>query len=141
MDAGSAAGALGLMQLLPETARLTARRVDLPAPSRAQLLQPSVNIPLGSSYLAYMTHLFDGETALAAAAYNAGPNAARRWLPAAPLDLDVWAENIPFNETRAYVQRVAWHALVFSWLEQRAPQDVKAWLRSVRPPDDAASAP
>ncbi len=140
VDAGSAAGALGLMQLLPETARLTARRVDLPAPSRAQLLQPAVNIPLGSSYLAYMAHLFDGETALAAAAYNAGPNAARRWLPAAPLDLDVWAENIPFNETRAYVQRVAWHALVFSWLEQRAPQDVKAWLRSVRPPDDAASA-
>ena len=80
-DAGSSAGALGLMQLLPETARLTARRVDLPAPSRAQLLQPAVNIPLGSSFLAYMLHRFDGETALAAAAYNAGPNAARRWLP------------------------------------------------------------
>lgn len=132
-DAGSSAGALGLMQLLPETARLTARRVDLPVPSRAQLLQPSVNIPLGSSYLAYLVHRFDGETALAAAGYNAGPNAARRWLPPAPLDLDVWAENIPFNETRAYVQRVAWHALVFSWLEQREPQDVKAWLRSVLP--------
>jgi len=139
-DAGSSAGALGLMQLLPETARLTARRADLPAPSRAQLLQPSVNIPLGSNYLAFQVHRFDGETALAAAAYNAGPNAARRWLPAAPLDLDVWAENIPFNETRAYVQRVAWHTLVFSWLDQRAPQDVKAWLRSVRPADAAPPA-
>jgi soluble lytic murein transglycosylase len=137
-DAGSSAGALGLMQLLPETARLTARRVDLPTPSRAQLLQPSVNIPLGSSYLAYMVHRFDGETALAAAAYNAGPNAARRWLPAAPLDLDVWAENIPFNETRAYVQRIAWHTLVFSWLDERHPQSVKAWLRSIRPADTAA---
>lgn len=132
-DAGSSAGALGLMQLLPETARLTAHRADLPVPSRAQLLQPAVNIPLGSSYLAYLVHRFDGETALAAAAYNAGPNAARRWLPPAPLDLDVWAENIPFNETRAYVQRVAWHALVFSWLEKKEPQDVAAWLRSVRP--------
>jgi soluble lytic murein transglycosylase len=132
-EAGSSAGALGLMQLLPETARLTARRADLPVPSRAQLLQPAVNIPLGASYLAYMVHRFDGETALATAAYNAGPNAARRWLPAEPLDLDVWAENIPFNETRAYVQRVAWHTLVFSWLDQRAPQDVKPWLRSIRP--------
>ena len=139
VDAGSAAGALGLMQLLPETARLTARRVDLPVPNRAQLLQPEVNIPLGSSYLAYMVHRFDGETALATAAYNAGPNAARRWLPVAPLDLDIWAENIPFNETRAYVQRVAWHALVFSWLDQREPQDVKAWLRSVRPAEVAES--
>jgi soluble lytic murein transglycosylase len=136
-DAGSSAGALGLMQLLPETARLTARRADFPAPSRAQLLQPAVNIPLGSSYLAYLVHRFDGETALAAAAYNAGPNAARRWLPAAPLDLDVWAENIPFNETRAYVQRVAWHTLVFSWLDRRDPQDVKAWLRSIRPAEVA----
>jgi soluble lytic murein transglycosylase len=92
-----------------------------------------VNIALGSSYLAYLVHRLDGETALAAAGYNAGPNAARRWLPPAPMDLDVWAENIPFNETRAYVQRVAWHALVFAWLEKRAPQDVKAWLRSIRP--------
>ena len=139
-DAGSPAGALGLMQLLPETARLTARRVDAPAPTRAQLLQPSVNIPLGSSYLAYQVHRFDGETALAAAAYNAGPNAARRWLPPAPLDLDVWTENIPYNETRAYVQRVAWHTLVFSWLDQRAPQDVKSWLRSIRPGDIAQPA-
>lgn len=131
-DADSSAGALGLMQLLPETARLTARRVDLPVPSRAQLLQPAVNIALGSSYLAYMLDRFDGEPALAAAAYNAGPGAARRWLPPAALDLDVWAENIPFNETRAYVQRVAWHALVFAWLDKREPQDVKAWLRSIR---------
>ncbi|HEX9206909.1 MAG TPA: transglycosylase SLT domain-containing protein [Steroidobacteraceae bacterium] len=134
-DAGSSAGALGLMQLLPETARATARRADLPVPTRTQLLQPAINIPLGSSYLAYLVHRFDGETALATAAYNAGPNAARRWLPPAPLDLDVWAENIPFNETRAYVQRVAWHALVFAWLDKREPQDVTAWLRSVRPAD------
>lgn len=132
-DAGSSAGALGLMQLLPETARLTARRAGLPAPTRAQLLQPSTNITLGSAYLAGLVERFDGESALATAAYNAGPNAARRWLPAEPLDLDVWAENIPFNETRGYVQRVAWHALVFDWLETRQPRDVSALLRSVKP--------
>ena len=132
-DAASSAGAVGLMQLLPETARLTARRAGLPSPMRAQLILPEVNIPLGAEFLASLVRKFDGETALAAAGYNAGPNAARRWLPPGPLDLDVWAENIPYNETRAYVQRVAWHALVFAWLAERKPSDVRPWLRSIRP--------
>ena len=139
-DAASSAGAVGLMQLLPETARTTARRAGLPAPTRAQLTLPAVNIPLGSEFLASLVQRFDGETALATAGYNAGPNAARRWLPPEPLELDVWTENIPFNETRAYVQRVAWHALVFGWLADRKPQDVADWLRSVRPaPSETAS--
>ena len=138
-DAGSSAGALGLMQLLPSTARIVAKRARQPVPSRAQLLDPAINIPLGASYLADLLQRFDGEVALATAAYNAGPNAARRWLPPEPLDLDVWAENIPYNETRAYVQRVAWHALVFDWLESRRPRDVSDWLRSVKPPATTAS--
>jgi soluble lytic murein transglycosylase len=133
-DAASGAGALGLMQLLPETARVTAKRVGAPAPTRTQLTDPTVNIPLGSAFLASLVQRFDGETALATAGYNAGPNAARRWLPPAPMDLDVWAENIPFNETRAYVQRVAWHAVVFDWLADRKARSVKDWLRVVKPP-------
>jgi soluble lytic murein transglycosylase len=140
-DAASSAGAVGLMQLLPSTAKITARRVGMPAPMRAQLLLPSVNIPLGSAFLAQMVDTFDGETALATAAYNAGPNAARRWLPAMPLELDVWAENIPFNETRAYVQRVAWHQIVFGWLDKREAREVKHWLRSIVPPDTVPVAP
>jgi soluble lytic murein transglycosylase len=131
-DAGSSAGALGLMQLLPTTARLAAKRAGLPVPTRAQLLQPSINIPLGSAYLSDLVQRFEGDAAVATAAYNAGPAAAQRWLPTMPLDLDVWVENIPFNETRNYVQKVAWHALVFGWLDRRAAQDVKDWLRSVR---------
>jgi soluble lytic murein transglycosylase len=132
-DAASGAGAIGLMQLLPETARVTARRAGLPEPTRAQLIKPAVNIPLGSEFLASLVQRFEGETALAAAGYNAGPNAARRWRPAAPMDLDVWVENIPFNETRTYVQRVAWHALVFAWLADRKPREVSNWQRAVRP--------
>ncbi len=140
-DAASSAGAIGLMQLLPETARITARRAGLPVPTRAQLTVPAVNIPLGSEFLASLVQRFEGETALAAAGYNAGPNAARRWQPAAPMDLDVWVENIPFNETRAYVQRVAWHALVFAWLVDRKPREVKYWLRDMQPaPATAATA-
>jgi soluble lytic murein transglycosylase len=139
-DAASSAGAIGLMQLLPETARITAKRSGLPAPTRTQLTRPEVNIPLGSEFLASLVRRFDGETALAAAGYNAGPNAARRWLPPAPMELDVWAENIPFNETRAYVQRVAWHALVFTWLTERKPHDVGHFLRVVRPAPTAIAA-
>jgi soluble lytic murein transglycosylase len=72
--------------------------------------------------------------ALATGSYNAGPNAVRRWLPDSPKDLDVWVENIPYNETRAYVQRVAWHALVFRWLDDRKPRDVSNWSqRKVNP--------
>jgi soluble lytic murein transglycosylase len=47
---------------------------------------------------------------------------------------DLWVENIPYNETRAYVQRVSWHQLVFSWLGDRKPRDVSDWLGTVRPP-------
>jgi len=132
-DAASSAGALGLMQLLPATAQTTARKAGLPPPSRSSLLQPSVNIPLGSAFLRDLIDRAEGQQPLAIAGYNAGPAAARRWLPASPLETDIWVENIPFNETRAYVQRVHWHSLVFDWLEDRKPRDTASWLGSVRP--------
>jgi soluble lytic murein transglycosylase len=132
-DAASSAGALGLMQLLPATAQSTARRAGLPAPSRTALLQPAVNVPLGSAYLRGLLDRADGQRPLAIAGYNAGPGAARRWLPATPIETDVWVENIPFNETRAYVQRVHWHSLVFDWLTDRKPRDVSPWLGRVTP--------
>lgn len=139
-DAGSSAGALGLMQLMPETARRTARRADLPVPSRASLLIPAVNIPLGSEFLKYLVDRAAGQIPLAVAGYNAGPAAVRRWLPESPMETDVWAENIPFNETRTYVQRVAWHALVFGWLKERKPRDVSNWLSTIQAPaTDAAN--
>lgn len=140
-DAASSANALGLMQLLPATAQATARRAGLPAPTRASLLQPSVNVPLGSSYLGYLLDRADGQWPLAIASYNAGPAAARRWLAAAPVETDVWVENIPFNETRAYVQRVHWHSLVFDWLADRKPRDTSAWLGTVRAPSPATPPP
>jgi soluble lytic murein transglycosylase len=133
-DAASSANALGLMQLLPTTAQATARRAGLPAPTRASLLQPSVNVPLGSSFLRYLLDRSDGQWPLAIASYNAGPAAARRWLAAQPVDTDIWVENIPFNETRTYVQRVHWHSLVFEWLADRKPRDTSAWLGTVRAP-------
>jgi len=140
-DAASSANALGLMQLLPSTAQATARRAGLPPPTRTSLLQPSVNVPLGSSFLRGLLDRADGQWPLAIAGYNAGPAAARRWLAATPVETDVWVENIPFNETRAYVQRVHWHSLVFDWLSERKPRDTSAWLGTVRAPGDPAKAP
>jgi soluble lytic murein transglycosylase len=141
-DAGSSAGALGLMQLLPSTARRAARRWDLKAPTRTELLEPAVNVPIGAGELRSLVDRFAGQTLVATAGYNAGPAAARRWLPLNAMDTDVWVENIPFNETRAYVQRVAWHNLVFAWLLDRKPRDVSSWLGAVRlPAADAALEP
>jgi soluble lytic murein transglycosylase len=140
-DAASSANALGLMQLLPSTAQTTARRAGLPPPSRASLLQPSVNVPLGSSFLRYLLDRADGQWPLAIAGYNAGPGAARRWLAEGPVATDVWVENIPFNETRAYVQRVHWHSLVFEWLADRKPRDTSVWLGTVRAPSVATTTP
>ncbi len=132
-DARSVANARGLLQLLPETARATARRHGLPTPGADDLFDPAINVPLGAVYLKSLTDRFDGQVALALASYNAGPNATRRWLPAQAMELDIWMENIPYNETRAYVQRVLWHSLVFHWLRTDAPLDTQAWLARVKP--------
>jgi soluble lytic murein transglycosylase len=140
-DAGSSAGALGLMQLLPATARRAARRWGLKEPARADLLLPSVNVPVGAAELKSLLDRFDGQTLLATAAYNAGPGAVQRWLPATAMDNDIWVENIPFNETRTYVQRVAWHTLVFEWLDNRKARDVETWLGRLRLPAPAANNP
>jgi hypothetical protein len=97
-DAGSSAGALGLMQLLPSTARRTARRWDLKTPSPGDLLDPSINVPIGAAELRNLLDNFDGQPFAAYAAYNAGPGAARRWLPLTPVDADVWSRT--YRSTR-----------------------------------------
>ncbi len=129
IEAVSSAGAKGLMQLIPETARRTARRWRLPAPD--DLLVPRVNILVGAAHLKDFVDRFNGRVALAFASYNAGPNAVARWLPSKPKEMDVWIENIPFNETRIYVQRALWHNVVFGWLATNAGQNTSDWLATV----------
>nr|AIA88816.1 SLT [uncultured Halorhodospira sp.] len=130
-DALSAAGAYGLLQLVPGTARRTAQRWERPRPSPADLFDPAVNVTLGAGQLRMLLDRFGGQTAVALAGYNAGPNAAARWLPSDAVDPDVWVENIPYNETRAYVQKVLWHSLVFAWLRSGDPQRTDAWLARI----------
>ena len=129
-DALSTAGAQGLMQLRAATAELTARRWKLSQPS--DLFDANANVSIGAAHLRDLVDRFDGKTAVALAAYNAGPGAAKRWLPSTPKDIDVWIENIPYNETRTYVQRVLWHSVVFGWLLNDEAQDTGLWLTRVR---------
>jgi soluble lytic murein transglycosylase len=130
-DAISSAGAVGLLQMLPETARRTARRAQHPLPRPADLLDTAINVRLGAAHLKELVDQFGGQVPLALAGYNAGPGAALRWLPEQPMDTDVWIENIPFNETRNYVQRILWHTVVFSWLGSGQPQVTHPWLTEV----------
>lgn len=133
VDAVSSANARGLMQLLPETARRTARQWKQPAPTDADLFEPAVNVVLGAAHLKDLVDRFGGQLALALAGYNAGPGAAQRWRPDDAMDPDIWIENIPYNETRSYVQRIFWHTLVFSWLRSGEAQDTRHWLKDVNP--------
>ncbi len=111
-NAISHAGARGLMQLMPATARETASRAGLNHQKAWLTSRPSHNIRLGSKYLGQMTRRFNGNYAMAAAAYNAGPGRVDQWIKkmgdprSSQVDLIDWIEQIPIYETRNYVQRV-----------------------------------
>ena len=103
----SRAGARGLMQLMPATARIVARRIRASRPSEADLFDPEVNIRLGSNHLAFLMHRYDGHRALVFAAYNAGEHRSDRWMrDASGMPTEAWIERIPFRETRDYVKSV-----------------------------------
>ena len=102
----SSAGAMGLLQLMPNTARLQAERSGLPMLDEDErLFEPPVNIALGSAYLDYLFERFPARPSAMIASYNAGPNAVARWSFAKSED-DEWVENIPYVQTRRYVKRV-----------------------------------
>lgn len=121
-DALSPAGARGLLQLMPGTARAVARRNRLPFNGSADLMDPAVNIPLGIAHLGELQQRYDGDWVRVAAAYNAGANAVARWLEERPAsDPDVWLETLPFFETRDYVPRVLAFATIYEWQLERPP--------------------
>ena len=113
----SSANARGLMQLIPSTANLSARRMGLSAPSTSRLHNPGLNIKLGSFHLSWLIKRYKGQTALAVAAYNAGERRVDRWTEGKKgLSLDVWIEQIPFKETRNYVKNVLAFRQVYAQL-------------------------
>ncbi|MGD8782806.1 MAG: transglycosylase SLT domain-containing protein [Thioalkalispiraceae bacterium] len=115
-DARSHAGAMGLMQLLPRTARQVARSLRIRF-SRNDLLNANTNVKLGINYLKTVKDKFKGNDVLATAAYNAGHNRVRQWLPEEGIiPADIWIESVPFNETRNYLKRVMTYTVIY---EQR----------------------
>ena len=115
-DIRSSAGAVGLMQLMPETGREVAREINLPYSGLETLTNPQANIRLGTMYLSQMAERYGGNRVLATAAYNAGPHRVDRWMPEqGSIDARIWIENIPFNETRNYVRRVMAAETIFYW--------------------------
>ncbi len=115
-DVRSPAGALGLMQVMPKTGQMTAKRIGLKNFKSYKLKQAKTNIPIGTAYMKMMLDRFNNNMVLATAAYNAGPHRVDKWLPKKGCEEpDVWVEQIPFNETRKYVARVLYFANIYDW--------------------------
>ena len=131
-------GASGLMQVMPATARWTARKIGLEMRPE-QITDIDVNLRLGTSYLRLVLDDFAGSQALAAAAYNAGPGRPRRWREGPPIEAAAWTENIPFNETRDYVKKVLSNATIYAQLLGGNVPPLKARLGATIGPREAGA--
>ena len=145
VDARSGVGAAGLMQLMPATARWTAKKVGMPF-TPDMITDRDVNLKLGTSYLKLVLDDLDGSQAMAAAAYNAGPNRPRRWREGPRLEPAIWVENVPFGETRDYVKKVLSNATFYAALlkdpNATVAPSLKARLgRSIGPREAGLPAP
>jgi len=137
VDAISSAGARGLMQLMPGTAKETAKKVGVEYSSTRLTTDGEYNALLGSTYLAAQLDRFDGSLLLAAAAYNAGGGNANKWIKAfgdpraETVDPVVWVELIPFQETRTYVKRVLGNYVVYQARLGHDEVGIKQALRKI----------
>ena len=112
--AKSDAGAAGLMQIMPDTARWVARQIGMKGYRKGLIHQLDVNIKLGTFYMKTVSHQFDDNPVLASAAYNAGPTRAKQWCGPQPLEGAIYIETIPFDETRDYVKKVMSNTIYYS---------------------------
>ena len=134
VEAGSPAGARGLMQLMPATAASVARHLDTPFDFAALTSDAGYNMRLGTAYLQGLLDQFNGALPLAAAAYNAGPSRVQDWIAgygdplSGPIGMIDWIELIPFNETRNYVQRVIENVVIYrARLGSNLPHPLARW--------------
>ena len=141
MDARSTVGASGLMQVMPATAKWTARKIGLSSFTPAQLNDRDVNVTIGTAYLKLVLDDFGGSMPMAAAAYNAGPSRPRNWRNGPLLEGAIWAENVPFTETRDYVKKVLSNTTNYAALITGQPQSLKDRLGTVAPRSGGAPPP
>ncbi|MGV6818818.1 MAG: transglycosylase SLT domain-containing protein [Thiotrichales bacterium] len=130
----SPAGALGLMQVMPRTARAVGKTIGFKKLSTAQIKDANNNIRLGSTYLRQVLDKYDNNEILATASYNAGPNRVKKWLPENSLPADIWVDTITFDETRAYVKAVLFYSTIFDWkLDNKVDHTLDDRMRPVTP--------
>ncbi|MES2535264.1 MAG: transglycosylase SLT domain-containing protein [Pseudomonadota bacterium] len=135
MTARSHVGASGLMQLMPATASYVARKIGMIGFSQSQVNDVNTNILLGTNYLNMVLGDLGGSQALATAAYNAGPGRPRAWRLTLPRTVEgaIFAESIPFSETRGYVKNVLSNATYYAALFENKGQSLKERLGTVAP--------
>jgi soluble lytic murein transglycosylase len=133
--ARSHVGASGLMQLMPATAKEVARKIGMLDFSQARINEIDTNIMLGTNYLYMVLQSLDGSETLATAAYNAGPGRPKAWRATLtrPVEGAIFAETIPFAETRGYVKNVMSNATYYAALFDNAPQSLKARMGTIAP--------
>ncbi len=144
MDARSGVGASGLMQVMPATARWTAKKIGMDSFTPDQINDRETNITIGTAYLKLALDDLNGSMAMAAAAYNAGPGRPRIWRGQSGghvLDAAIWAENVPFTETRDYVKKVLSNTTNYAAILTGQPQSLRARLGMVGPRDAALPEP
>ena len=139
MNAHSGAGARGLMQLMPKTAKWVAKKIGLKNYRPARMADLATNVKLGTHYLRMVLASLDNHPLLASAAYNAGPGRARRWRAEVPLEGAIYAETIPFNETRDYVKKVMSNVVYYAALFEERPQSLKSRLGIIAPRANGAA--
>lgn len=136
-NAKSTVGASGLMQLMPATAKWVANKIGLANYHHGKVNDTEINLLLGTTYMRMVMESLDNHPVLASAAYNAGPGRARKWRADRPLEGAIYAETIPFNETRDYVKKVMSNAVYYSALFEGKPQTLKPKLGVIGPRADA----
>ncbi len=132
-NAKSGVGAKGLMQLMPKTAKWVAKKIGLKSYQPAKVAEMDTNVALGTHYLAMVLASLDHHPVLASAAYNAGPGRARRWRAEEPLEGAIYAETIPFAETRDYVKKVMANTVYYAAIFEDKPQSLKGRLGVIGP--------
>jgi soluble lytic murein transglycosylase len=132
-SANSTVGASGLMPLVPATAKWVAHKIGLKDYNHANVNDTGTNVLLGTNYMRMVMESLDNHPVLASAAYNAGPGRARRWRADRPLEGAIYAETIPFSETRDYVKKVMSNSVYYSALFDGKPQTIKSRLGTIAP--------
>lgn len=133
VTAGSGVGARGLMQIMPATGKQIAAELKESWGAATSLYDPRVNLRYGTYYYKKLLDKFDGQAALAAAGYNAGPNRVKRWRPDRAMAMDIWIETIPFDETRHYVSVVLGNAIFYQHRMNRNLLKINDFITDVQP--------